>query len=69
MDGRKSYRHRRMERNTVLWALVVFFGASLMFSAIRRATEGESAGLSLGLQALAGLVLAAAIVVVVRRRR
>jgi hypothetical protein len=58
-----------MERNTVLWALVVFFGASLMFSTIRRATEDESTGLALGLQALAGLVLVAAIVVVVKRRR
>lgn len=58
-----------MERNTVLWALVVFFGASLMFSTIRRATEDESTGLALGLQALAGLVLVAAIVVLVRRRR
>jgi hypothetical protein len=58
-----------MERNTVLWALVVFFGASLMFSLIRRATEEEGTGLVLGLQALAGLVLVAAIVVFVRRRR
>ncbi len=58
-----------MERNTVLWTLVLFFGASLMFATIRNATEDESVGVGLGLQALAGLLLVAAIVLVMRRRR
>jgi hypothetical protein len=58
-----------MNRNSVLWALVVFFGASLMFAAIRNATEDESAGVALGLQALAGAVLVGVIVLVVRRLR
>ena len=57
-----------MTRNTLLWALVLFFGASVMFALIRNATEDESVGLSLGLQALAGLVLIGAIVLYVRRR-
>jgi hypothetical protein len=58
-----------VDRNTLLWALVVFFGASIMFTAIRNATEDEGAGLQLAAQLGAGLLLAAAIVVFVRRRR
>jgi hypothetical protein len=58
-----------MERNAVLWTLVVFFGASLMFAAIDNATEDEGVGVSLGLQLLAGLALVGAIVVIMRRRR
>ena len=58
-----------MDRNSVLWALVVFFGASLLFATIRNATEDESAGVALGLQALAGVVLVGVIVLVVRRLR
>jgi hypothetical protein len=58
-----------VERNAVLWTLVVFFGASLMFAAINNATEDEGVGVSLGLQLLAGLALVAVIVVIVRRRR
>ena len=57
-----------MDRNTVLWTLVVFFGASIVFSAVREATEDQSTGVSLlaGLAALA--VIVAAITLVVRRR-
>ena len=49
-----------MDKNTLLWTLVVFFGASLIFRFIRRATEDESAGVSivLGLAALGVLVAA-----------
>jgi len=53
----------------VLWTLVVFFGASILFAAIRNATSDEGTGLSLGLQLVAGLVLVGAIVIFVRRRR
>ena len=57
-----------MDRNTLLWTLVVFFGASIVFQAIRQATEDESAGVSL-LAALAALgVMIAAITFFVRRR-
>lgn len=59
---------RTVERNTVLWSLVVFFGASVMFAAIRNATRGEGVGVALGLQLAAGLVLVAAIVIYMRRR-
>ena len=45
---------RPVNRNTVLWTLVLFFGASIMFGAIRNATEDEGTGLSLGLQLAPG---------------
>lgn len=60
---------RPVERNTVLWTLVLFFGASLMFATIRDATRGEGVGVALAAQLAAGLVLVAAIVVYMRRRR
>jgi LPXTG-motif cell wall-anchored protein len=58
-----------VDRNALLWTLVVFFGASVMFGTIRNATEGESAGVQLLIQLGAGLLLVGAIVVFVRRRR
>ena len=58
-----------MDRGTALWTLVLFFGASLMFSTIKNATEDESAGVALGAQLAAGLLLVGAIVVFVRRRQ
>ena len=59
---------RPVNRNTVLWTLVLFFGASIMFGVIRNATEDESTGLSLGLQLFAGLLLIGAVILFVRRR-
>jgi len=53
----------------VLWTLVVFFGASIMFGAIRNATDGESAGVQVGVQLGAGLLLVGALALYVRRRR
>ena len=58
-----------MDRNTLLWALVLFFGASIAFSAIQRATEDESVLVTLGFEALALVVIVGGIVLVVRRRR
>ena len=58
-----------MDRNTLLWTLVVFFGASIMFAAIRNATEDESAGVQLLVQLAAALLVVGVIVLVVRRRR
>jgi hypothetical protein len=57
-----------VDRNSLLWTLVVFFGASIMFAAIRNATNDESAGVQLAAQLAAGAVVVALIVVVVRRR-
>jgi LPXTG-motif cell wall-anchored protein len=62
-------RVRPVDRDTVLWTLVVFFGASILFAAIRNATSDESTGLSLAAQVAAGLLLVGAIVLYVRRRR
>jgi hypothetical protein len=53
----------------VLWTLVVFFGASIMFGAIREATRDEGAGVTLAIQLAAGLVVVGAIVFFMRRRR
>ncbi|HEX6651359.1 MAG TPA: hypothetical protein VF072_01345 [Thermoleophilaceae bacterium] len=58
-----------MDRNTLLWTLVVFFGASIMFGAIANATSDESAGLRLALQLGAGLLLVGAILLFLRRRK
>jgi MYXO-CTERM domain-containing protein len=58
-----------VDRDTVLWTLVVFFGASIMFGAIRNATDDESAGIQLAAQLAAGLLVVGAIVLVLRRRR
>jgi hypothetical protein len=58
-----------VDRNSLLWTLVVFFGASIMFAAIRNATNDESTGVQLLAQVGAGLVLVGAIVVYMRRRR
>jgi MYXO-CTERM domain-containing protein len=58
-----------VDRDTVLWTLVVFFGATVLFGAIGNATEDESTGVRIGLQALVGLLLIGALVAFVRRSR
>lgn len=58
-----------MDRNALLWTLVVFFGASILFSTIRDATKGESVAVTLGLELVAALALVGAIVLIVKRRR
>ena len=57
-----------MQRQTLLWTLVVFFGASIVFRAIRRATEDEPVGVSLVLALAALGLMIGAIMLVVRRR-
>jgi hypothetical protein len=58
-----------VDRNTLLWTLVVFFGASILFGTIRRATEDESAGVELLAQLGAAALVVGAIVLIVRRRQ
>jgi threonine/homoserine efflux transporter RhtA len=58
-----------VDRNTVLWTMVVFFGASLLFSTIRDASDEDGIGVSLAAQLAAGLLLVAFIVLVVKRKR
>jgi hypothetical protein len=58
-----------VDRNTLLWTLVAFFGATVVFGAIRNATEDEGAGVQIGLQAVAGLIIVGGLVAFVRWRR
>jgi LPXTG-motif cell wall-anchored protein len=58
-----------VDRDTVLWTLVVFFGASILFAAVRDATSDEGTGIALLAQLGAGALLVGAIVVFLRRRR
>ena len=57
-----------MSRQTLLWSLVLFFGASIVFGAIKNATKDESTLVTLGLEAVALAVIVAGIVLVTRRR-
>jgi hypothetical protein len=58
-----------VDRDTVLWTLVVFFGASILFAAVRDATKDEGTGVALLAQVAVGALLVGAIVVYIRRRR
>jgi uncharacterized membrane protein YhaH (DUF805 family) len=58
-----------MDRNTLLWTLVAFFGASLAFGLLRQATEDSPAGVTIAVQVGALAIVIAAIVVVVRLLR
>jgi hypothetical protein len=51
-----------------MWTLVLFFGASVMFAGIKSLTDGEPAGVTIGAQAAAGLLLVGALVLYVRSR-
>ena len=57
-----------VERRMVLWTLVVFFGASIVFKLVNDATDGEHVALRAGFQLLALVAVLVAVVVVVRRR-
>jgi hypothetical protein len=57
-----------VNKDTVLWTLVVFFGASIAFAAVRNATSDEGTGIALLAQLGVGALIVAAIVLVVRRR-
>jgi len=57
-----------VDRNAILWTLVVFFGASLMFSTIREAAKDEGVGIALVAQLAAGVLLVVFIVLYMRSR-
>ena len=57
-----------VDRNTVMWTMVVFFGSALMFSFIRRQAEDDGIGVALVAQILAGGLLIAFIVLYMRSR-
>jgi uncharacterized membrane protein YhaH (DUF805 family) len=58
----------RVDRQTLLWTIVVFFGATIVFRAIRDATEDDPIWVTLLLAVGALAVMIAAITYVVRRR-
>jgi hypothetical protein len=58
-----------MDRTTILWALVLFFGATIAFRAVQRLTEDSPLAVTLALELVVLAVIVAGVVVVVRRRR
>ena len=58
-----------MDRTTLLWTIVVFFGATVLFGAISNATEDESTALRIGLEAVAGVALIGVLALIVRGTR
>ncbi len=58
-----------MTRTTVLWCITVFFGASIVFGALRSATEDSPRGVALAVQVAALTLMIVAIVAIVRRRK
>lgn len=60
-----------MDRDTILWAIVAFFGATVAFQAIQRWTEDEGLLVTIAaeLGALAAIVLLIVGIVKWRRRR
>jgi hypothetical protein len=58
-----------VDRNTLLWTLVLFFGASILFGLLRRATEDSSTGVTVAVQVGALVLVIAAVAVVVRSLR
>jgi len=59
-----------VRRNTtLLWTLVAFFAGTLLFGALRRATENSSAAVALLVQLAALALVIGVIVLVVRRLR
>ena len=55
-------------RQTLLWTIVLFFGASLAFGGLNIVTEGEPLGVRRGAQVLLLGVIIGAIVLIVRAR-
>ena len=57
-----------MNRDTVLWVLVVFFGGSVLFGGLRRLTEDESTGLTVAVQVAALALVIGGLIAFVRYR-
>ena len=58
-----------MDRNKLLWPLVLFFGGFVLFGMLRRATEDSPVIVIVGVQLGALALVVALLVVVVRRLR
>jgi hypothetical protein len=57
-----------VDRRTLLWTLVAFFGASIAFAAVQRATADQPAGVTLAIELVVLGAIIAFIVVLVRRQ-
>ena len=57
-----------MNRQTLLWSLVVFFGAGLAFNVVADATDDASTGTQIAAQLVALVVIVALITLIVKRR-
>ena len=57
-----------MNRDAVLWVLVVFFGGTVLFGGLRRLTEDESTGVTVAVQAAALALVIGGLVAFVRYR-
>ena len=55
--------------NTVLWSLVLFFAGTLVFGALRRATEDSSTAVTVLVQVGALAVVIGIVLLIVRRFR
>jgi membrane protein DedA with SNARE-associated domain len=53
----------------LLWVLVLFFGGTVLFGSLRRATEDSSTGVIVGVQVAALAVVVVVLVLVVQRLR
>jgi len=58
-----------VNRDTVLWTLVLFFGGSVLFGGLRRLTEDESTGVVIAVQVGALALVIAGVVAFVRWKR
>ena len=59
-----------MRRNTMLlWTLVAFLAGSIVFGALRRATEDSSTGVTVLVQVAALALVIGVVVLIVRRLR
>lgn len=56
-----------MERSTLLWTIVAFFGAAIAFNGVQQLTEDESTLVTIGLELVVLALIIAFIVFVVRR--
>lgn len=57
-----------MSRQTLLWTLVVFFGASLAFNAVQDLTEDEPIGVTIAVEVAVLAAIIGVIVLIVRLR-
>ena len=58
-----------VDRDAVLWLLVVFFGGTVLFGGLRRLTEDSSTGVTIAVQFGALALVVAGLWLFVRRRR